>query len=155
MTFQRSLNRDLPRGVAGDFASTNPRNSILAGDSSLRTGEDIAVGGFAFADLETGLVAKAFTAGTVIGFVHRNNQAVVPLGQQASMLIPKGKEIALFSNGDFYAVAPAAVEVNDPVYALDADGSVSAVAASSQATNFVFAEKAASGALVKITRFSI
>lgn len=155
MTFQRSLNRDLPRGVAGDFASTNPRNSILAGESSLRTFEDIAVGGFAFADLETGLVYKEYDNGRAVGFVHRNNQAVVPLGQQASMLIPKGKEIALFSNGDFYAVAPAAVEPNAPVFALDADGKVAAVVDNAQATNFVFAEKAAAGALVKITRFSI
>lgn len=155
MSFQQKLNRDLPRGVAGDFASTNPRNSILAGESSLRTFENIAVGGFAFADLETGLVYEDYNTGRVIGFVHRNNQAVVPLGQQASMLIPKGKEIALFSNGDFYAVAPAAVEPNDPVFAHETDGKVSAIADNAQATNFVFAEKAAAGALVKITRFSI
>lgn len=155
MTFQRSLNRDLPRGVAGDFASTNPRNSILAGEASLRTNDPITVGQFAFADLETGLVSPAFTAGLTIGFVHRNNQAVVPLGQAASMVIPKGKEVALFSSGDFYAVAPAAVEPGDAVYALDADGSLSAVATSAQATNFKFAEKASAGALVKITRFSI
>ena len=60
MTFQRSLNRDLPRGVAGDFASTNPRHSILAGEASLRTAEPITVGGFAFADLGTaaGLLSK-------------------------------------------------------------------------------------------------
>lgn len=155
MTFQRGLNRDLPRGVAGDFASTNPRHSILAGEAALRTAEPITVGGFAFADLTTGLVADNFTAGTVIGFVHRNNQAVVALGQAASMMIPQGKEIALFSSGDFYCVAPAAVSAGDAVYALDATGAVSAVATNSQATNFKFAESAVSGALVKITRFSI
>lgn len=155
MTFQRSLNRDLPRGVAGDFASTNPRNSILAGESALRTAQPITVGQFAFADLATGLVAGTFAAGLVIGFVHRNNQAVVPLGSTASMVIPAGKDIALFSSGDFYCVAPANVTAGDAVYALDATGAVSAVATSSHATNFKFAENAVSGALVKITRFSI
>ncbi len=155
MTFQRSLNRDLPRGVAGDFASTNPRHSILAGESALRTAAPINVGAFAFADLATGLVAGAFAAGLVIGFVHRNNQAVVPLGSAASMVIPTGKEIALFSSGDFYVVAPANVAAGDAVYALDATGAVSAVATNSHATNFKFAEAAVSGALVKITRFSI
>lgn len=155
MSFQKTLNRDLPRGVAGDFASTNPRNSILAGESSLRTAGPINVGAFAFADLATGLVASVFAAGLVIGFVHRNNQAVVPLGQSASMMIPTGKEIALFSSGDFYCVAPAAVSAGDAVYALDATGAVSAVATDSQTTNFKFAEDAVSGALVKITRFSI
>lgn len=155
MSFQVALNRDLPRGVAGDFASTNPRNSILAGESSLRSDVPITVGQFAFADLETGLVTNVFAAGLVVGFVHRNNQAVVPLGQAASMVIPAGREIALFSNGDFYAIAPAAVTAGDPVYALSATGALSAAALDSQATNFVFAETAASGALVKITRFSI
>lgn len=155
MSFQKTLNRDLPRGVAGDFASTNPRNSMLAGEGSLVAGQPLTVGQFAFADLKTGKVAGTFTAGLRVGFVHRNNQAVVSLGQSASMIIPTGKEVALFSAGDFYAVAPAAVEPNDPVYALDATGAVAAAATSAQATNFVFAEAAEAGALVKITRFSI
>lgn len=155
MTFQAALNRDLPRGVAGDFASTNPRNSILAGESALRTSVAITVGQFAFADLATGLVYPAFSAGRRIGVVHRNNQAIVPLGSAASMVIPAGKEVALFSSGDFYVVAPATVAPGAAVYALDANGAVSAVATSAQATNFVFAEAATVGQLVKITRFSI
>lgn len=155
MSFQKTLNRDLPRGVAGDFASTNPRHSILAGESALRADVPITVGQFAFADLETGLVHAAHAAGRVIGFVHRNNQAVVPMGQAASMLIPAGREVALFSSGDFYAVAPAVVAPGDSVYAADADGAVAAAALGAQSTPFVFAEAAEAGALVKITRFSI
>jgi len=155
MTFQRSLNRDLPRGVAGDFASTNPRNSILAGEAALVAGEPLTVGQFAYADLATGKVWAAFVAGRVVGFVHRNNQAVVALGSAASMTIPTGKEVALFSNGDFYVVAPAAVDPGDAVFAVTATGAVSDVTTDNQATNFKFAETAASGALVKITRFSI
>lgn len=155
MTFQRSLNRDLPRGVAGDFASTNPRNSILAGEGALVAAEELTVGQFAFADLATGKVYSAFAAGRVVGFVHRNNQAVVALGQAASMKIPVGKEVALFSTGDFYVVAPAVVAPGAAVYALDATGAVDEAATSAQATNFKFAEAAAGGDLVKITRFSI
>lgn len=155
MSFQQGLNRDLPRGVAGDFASTNPRNSILAGEGALVAAEPLTVGQFAFADLATGKVYAVFAAGRRVGFVHRNNQAVVPLGSRASMIIPAGKEVALFSVGDFYVVAPAAVTVNAAVYAASATGAVAAAATDAQATNFVFAEAAASGALVKITRFSI
>lgn len=155
MAFQKGINRDLPRGVAGDFASTNPRNSMLAGEGALRTAVPVPVGQFAFADLATGLVTNVFTAGMRVGFVHRNNQAVVPLGQAASMLIPAGREIALFTDGDFYAVAPAAVAPGDAVYALEETGALSAVATDAQETPFVFAETADAGALVKITRFSI
>jgi|SRR5690554_1732662 len=155
MTFQQTLNRDLPRGVAGDFASTNPRNSMLAGEGALVAAEPITVGQFAFADLATGKVYSEFDTGLRVGFVHRNNQAVVALGQAASMTIPTGKEVALFTSGDFYVVAPATVAVGDTVYALDADGTVQAVATDAQDTGFVFAEAGAAGDLVKITRFSI
>lgn len=155
MSFQTALNRDLPRGVAGDFASTNPRNSILAGEASLVAAEDLTVGQFAFADLATGKVYAAFAAGRRVGFVHRNNRAIVALGSTSSMIIPTGREVALFSSGDFYVVAPATVAPNDAVFALDATGAVVAVATTAETTNFVFAEAAQAGALVKITRFSI
>lgn len=155
MSFQQTLNRDIPRGVAGDFASTNPRQNMLAGEGALVADEDVTVGQFAFADLATGKVASTFTAGLRVGFVHRNNQAIVPLGEAYSMVIPTGREIALFTSGDFYAVAPAEVAVGDPVYALDAGGALSAAATDAQETGFVFAEAAEEGELVKITRFAI
>lgn len=155
MTFQTAINRDIPRAVAGDFASTNPRQNMLAGEGALVAGEPITVGQFAFADLTTGKVYSALDAGLRIGFVHRNNQAIVPLGQQASMIVPEGREVALFTSGDFYVVAPATVAVGGTVYALDADGTVQAVATDATDTGFKFAEAGSAGDLVKITRFAV
>ena len=151
MSFQTTINRDLPRAVAGDFASTNPRYSMLAGESALRTAEPITVGYFAFADVDTGLVHAAHAAGRRVGFVHRNNQAVVNPGSAASMLVPAGKETALFTSGDFYTVFGTAVTAGDAVYALDADGSPVNVATTAQATPFKVAHSADAGELVKIT----
>ena len=142
MSFQTNINRDLPRAVAGDFASTNPRYSIL-------------VGAFAFADLDTGLVHADHDAGRVVGFVHRNNQAVVNPGSSASMLVPTGKETALFSKGDFYTVFGTDVAVGDAVYALDADGTPTNVATDAQATHYKVAHSAKAGELVKITADAI
>lgn len=155
MTFQQDINRDLPRGVAGDFASTNPRQNMVAGESALVAGEPITVGQFAFADLDTGKVYAEKDTGYRVGFVHRNNQAIVPLGQSASMVIPAGREVALFTSGDFYVMAPGTVAVGDTVYALDADGSVQAAATDATDTGFKFAEAGDAGDLVKITRFAI
>lgn len=155
MTFQKTLNRELPRAVAGDFASTNPRNSMLAGEGALVAGEPITVGQFAFADLTTGKVYAAKDTGYRVGFVHRNNQAIVPLGSAASMVIPTGREVALFTSGDFYVEAPATVAVGGTVYALDADGTVQAVSTNATDTGFKFAEAGGEGDLVKITRFSV
>ena len=155
MTFQTAINRDIPRAVAGDFASTNPRQNMLAGEGALVAGEPITVGQFAFADLTTGKVYSALDTGLRIGFVHRNNQAIVPLGQQASMIVPEGREVALFTSGDFYVVAPATVAVGGTVYALDADGTVQAAATDATDTGFKFAEAGSAGDLVKITRFAV
>lgn len=157
MTFQTTVNRQPARGVAGDFASTNPRNSMLAGEGSLRTAEAIIVGGFAFADLATGLVHAGSDTGRRVGFVHRNNQAVVQLGQAASMVIPAGRETTLFTNGDFYTVLDDDVTVGAAITAVAATGvpSVTAAAAGFIATGFIAAEAADAGELVKITKASV
>lgn len=155
MAFQKTLNRDVPRGVAGDFASTNPRHSMLAGEGSLVAGGALVVGQFAFADLTTGKAYTAFASGRRVGFVHRNNQAVVAPGASASMVIPIGREVTLFTDGDFYVVSPGTVTVGAAVYALSADGTVQSSATDAQATGFVFAEAGAEGDLVKISRFAV
>lgn len=103
MGFQTRINNDLPTGVAGDFASTNPHFSMLAGEGQLKTGASGAtVGLFAWAD-DKGLVSNAKTDGALIGFVHRNNQAIImDYSEEATMLIPKGREITLMTGGDFF-----------------------------------------------------
>ena len=153
MTFQQTLNRDLPRGVAGDFASTNPRQNMLAGEGALVAGEAITVGQFAF--VRDGKAYAAYEADDRVGFVHRNTQAIVALGSDASMVVPEGREVALFTSGDFYVQAPGTVAVGGTVYALNEDGSVQAAATDATDTGFKFAEAGDAGDLVKITRFAI
>lgn len=157
MAFQQTLNRDPSRAVAGDFASTNPRNVMLAGEGSLRTAEAIIVGRFAFADLTAGLVYTANGTGRRVGFVPRNNQAIVPLGQAASMVVPAGREIVLFTDGDFYTVLDDDSTVGAAVTAVAATGvpSLTAADAGFIATGFVVAEAKTAGKLVKITKASI
>lgn len=157
MAFQQTLNRDPARAVAGDFASTNPRNAMLAGEGSLRAAAAITVGYFAFADLATGLVYPANAAGRRVGFVHRNNQAIVPLGQAASMVVPAGRETALFTDGDFYCVLDDDSTVGAAVTATATGGAPSMTAAGAGfiATGFIAAEAKTAGELVKITKASI
>lgn len=163
MSFQKTLNRDIPRGVAGDFASTNPRQSMLAGEGALVAAEALTVGQFAFADLATGKVYADRDDGLLLGFVHRNNQAIVALGQSASMVIPTGREVTLFASGDFYAIAPATVTPGSPVGVAD-DGKLAVAVlpnpgavppVAGNLSDFVYAEAGASGDLVKITRFAV
>lgn len=103
MGFQNRINNDLPTGVAGDFASTNPHFSMLAGEGQLKSGEGgTTVGLFAWAD-GNGLVTNTKTEGALVGFVHRNNQAIImDYSEEATMLIPQGREITLMTGGDFF-----------------------------------------------------
>lgn len=152
MTFQKTLNRDPAAAVAGDFASINPRQNMLAkGGDALRTSDVITCGQFAFADLTTGLVYSETAAGRVPGFVHRTAQGAVPLGQDSTFVYPIGREIALFAGGDFFAVAPADVAPNDAVN-IDANGEL---VETGTATKFFYATAAATAELVKITRDAI
>ena len=103
--FQTKMNNDLPVGVAGDFASVNPHFTMLAGESQLKVGEKgVEVGLFAWAD-EKGLVSNEKMEGGLIGFVHRNNQAIIDAYMaEATMKIPKGREVTLMTGGDFRVV---------------------------------------------------
>jgi hypothetical protein len=157
MSFQKVVNRDPNRAVAGDFASTNPRHAMLAASGSLRTAESITVGNFAFADADTGLVYADHDTGLRVGFVHRNNQAIVPLGSGSSMTVPVGRETALFTDGDFYAVLDDDSTVGAAVTAVSVGGAPSLTAAGAGfiTTGFVAAESKPAGELVKITKASI
>ncbi|TNH43756.1 structural cement protein Gp24 [Photorhabdus luminescens] len=106
--FQRTMNNDLPLGVAGDFASANPHFSMVAGEGQLKSGTDgVTVGLFAWAD-DKGIVSNKKVTGGVLGFVHRNNQAIVnQYGTEASMKIPKGREVTLMTGGDYLVVLAA------------------------------------------------
>lgn len=154
MSFQKTLNRDLPRGVAGDFASVNPRGSMLAGEGALRTAELITVGKFAFADTDTGLVHQAHADGYRAGFVHRNNNATILGNEEASMGILSGRQCTLYTTGDFYTIFDADVTVDQLVFANKADGKpvgADAVSAETVATKFIVAENATAGQLCRIT----
>lgn len=126
--FQTRMNNDLPLGVAGDFASTNPHFSMLAGEGQLKSGATgVTVGLFAWAD-EKGLVTNVKTAGALIGFVHRNNQAIISAyGEGATMLVPKGREITLMTGGDYFVVLEAGGKRGQFIVADVATGKAKAV----------------------------
>lgn len=128
--FQKQVNLTPAPAVAGDFASSNPRATVLAGPGGLVAGVGgVTVGKFAWVDTD-GVTARS--RGTVArspdGFVHREQQGLIQnyLGE-SSMNVPIGFPVILHNEGDFWAVngGSASMNVNDAVYANYADGSVS------------------------------
>ena len=147
MGFQSQVNIMPAPAVEGDFASANPRASVLAGPNALVTGSNtpvgqtqagVLVGRFAWASAATGvsqvsgeidglLTVNSNGAGTPTGFVHREQQALITvfLGQ-ATQLVPTGLPITLFNEGEFWVrnASNATSSIGQNVFAINATGAV-------------------------------
>jgi hypothetical protein len=127
--FQNKVNLQQAPAVAGDFASSNPRASVLAGEGGLVSGPGgVTVGRFAWILPDGKTVVNYGTApAKPAGFVHREQQALITafLGE-ASNVIPEGMPVTLMSEGDFFALnaGPSASTMEETIYASYSDGSV-------------------------------
>jgi hypothetical protein len=109
--FQTFTNVLQAPGIAGDFASTNPRASRLSsqnyGDAGFVAGPlGLTIGLFAWLDPATWRIASNSGAGAPQGFVHRDENALITVYLTAyGMTIPAGMGTGeLFIAGDFYCV---------------------------------------------------
>lgn len=125
--FQNKVNLQQAPAVAGDFASSNPRASVLAGEGALIAGPGgVTVGRFAWIEADGKTVVNFGTApAKPAGFVHREQQALITvyLGE-ASNVIPEGFPVTLHDEGDFFALnAGGSASVNgSAIYASYSDG---------------------------------
>lgn len=148
--FQKQVYNQPAPAVAGDFASANPRATVLAGPGSLVAGAGgVTVGRFAWAvstgsnDINSGETDFYNTVtnaglGVPTGFVHREQQALITAFlAESSMVVPQGLPVVLHQTGDFWAknAGAGAVSVNQKVYASYADGSTVTAATGTPPTN--------------------
>lgn len=111
--FQTTVNLQQAAAVAGDFASANPRSSVVGHEGTLVAGATgVTVARFAWAT-SAGVVSNA-GSGVPTGFVHRRQGAalITTYLAETSMLIPQGFEVTLQATGDYWAemtVAPATI----------------------------------------------
>lgn len=123
MPFQSKINDNQAPAVAGDFASTNPFASVLAGPGALvAPAGGLIVGNFAWVGPQ-GQVSQSFVSGYQIGFLGRNEQALITqfLGEE-TLVVPEGFMVTLFNEGDFWAKFAAGATVGNNVYADPNDG---------------------------------
>ena len=120
--FQTQVSVQPAPGVAGDFCSNNPRFTVDAGPGGLVAGPGgVTVGGFAWyngvvdpdgtptqvSSNWNGWPLSGWTSGQtnnqVAGFVGRNQQGLITTFlSDASMVIPAGFPMFLYSGGDFW-----------------------------------------------------
>jgi len=138
MGFQTSVKLQPAPAVEGDFASTNPRASVLAGESQIVAGASgVTVGKFAWLDAAGN---KAYSYGQIgqapNGFVARTHQALITTYlAEAGVVIPAGFPVTMFNSGDFWAKVTGATgaTIGASVYATYADGSITIGAAATGA----------------------
>lgn len=136
--FQRVVNAQPAPGEPGDFASSNPRTSVDAGPGGFTADSDsIRVGYFAWGDPTTGLADNDLVANALLGFVHREQQALITAFlAPTSLLIPQGYPVTLMNQGDFWAYFPTGAAVGDTVYANNTTGAPQNTSSGATATNF-------------------
>ena len=134
MGFQKQVNLTPAPAVAGDFASSNPRATVLAGPGGLVAGAlGVTVGKFAWVD-DDGVTVQSFGTATKApqGFVHREQQALIQQYlAESGMNIPQGFPVVLHNAGDFWAklAGDNAATIGAAIYADYSNGDVCAVAA--------------------------
>lgn len=103
MSFPKTVNTVQGVGVEGDFATANPRWSVIATGAKIVAGAaGVTVGRFAWVS-PVDSTASNTGGGLPDGFVHRNwNAQITTWLGTTSMVIQPGMVSTLFSGGDFW-----------------------------------------------------
>lgn len=154
--FQAVVNVQPAPAESGDFASSNPVDTMVAGPGQLVVPSGgLTVGAFAFVTPTTGVVTQAYTTGQLIGFVGRRQDGLITtfLAENVYTLQP-GFMLTLFTGGDFWTkFAVAAPTPGVPVYANTTTGAAQVSATNGVLTQFVLGSVAGTGELAKISTY--
>jgi hypothetical protein len=106
-------------GEAGDFYGVNPRAVVIGGPGQfVAPAGGLTVGNFCWVNATTGEVSQSYVPGWQIGFLHRENNAVIiNFLAPATMQVLQGLPLSLFSEGDFWAKFAAGATPGQLVYA--------------------------------------
>lgn len=124
MGFQTSVNAQPAPAVQGDFASQNPRASVLAAAGQLvAPASGLIVGNFAFVNPADGTVHQSYVSGYQIGFLGRESQALITqFLADSTLVVPQGFMVTLYDEGEFYARFGNGATAGQTVYADETTG---------------------------------
>ena len=159
---QTQVNGVQAPGVAGGFASSNPRFRTLSGPGGLVAGAaGVTIGFFAWLSVQSidpdnaAQIVNSFGSGIPDGFVGlADSPAVITTYlADASMVINAGFPVPLYSSGEFWAVNNGAGQalVGQKAYASYVSGAVTFAAAGSPTTASATASPIAAGTAATFT----
>jgi hypothetical protein len=158
--FQTRINDDLPVAVEGAFSTSNPYESVFAGDNKFTAGAaGPFVGRFGWALNSTGVVTAAQPGGAnTIGFVGLESNVPLITGfiADSGLQMAQGQEVTLYRRGDFYARFAVAPVIDQKVFAdvltgACRGGAAGAVIAGFTETRWSIDETGLAGELVSIS----
>lgn len=155
MGFQTQVNLQQAPAVAGDFASTNPRASVIAPEGGFVAGAGgVNVATFAWVQSNGTTLLNADASAAPDGFVPREQQAlIVTYLAEAGNNIPVGFGVTLMRTGDYWFTPNVNAAVKgQKVFAKLTDGTTRTGAAGATIagyveTNFVVSVPAGTGEL--------
>jgi hypothetical protein len=164
MTFQTAINVQQAPAVAGDFASANPRNSMISRPGGFVAGTNgVTVGLFVWQDTSTGTILANTGTGAPNGFMHREMNATnYTYLSNGTMLIPANQGIGgMFDAGDFWCknAGAGSVTVGQKAFANNTNGTISfantgATVSGSTETKWYARSAGATGELIIISTTS-
>ena len=168
MPFPTTVNKFLAPAQPGDFASSNPRSSLIAPSGGFVAGPNgLIIGLFCWQNdainSDAGGPYTLSNAGTGApsGFIHREGQGLATVYlQEWTVMIPAGFTVSAMSSGDFWAVTSTATTIGQKIFANNTTGAASSGAAGATITGdtetkWYAASVQNAGELVKISTTSI
>jgi len=136
MPFQSQVQPRTALGVAGDFATSNPRAYVPAGEAGYVASAAVTIGRFAWI---TGDSAASTGSGVPDGVVPREGQGLNTVYlADAGMTIPIGFPVNILSKGDLMVVATVGAAVKgNKAFAKLTDGTVQFAAAGATVSGFI------------------
>lgn len=154
--FQAQVNAQPAPALSGDFASSNPRASAIAGPGQLVVPSGgLTVGAFAFINPADNTVHQSYVSGYEIGFVGRRQDGLITVFLAESVYaLQAGFPLTLFSGGDFWAKFPAAAPTPGvPVYANTTDGTAQVSASGGVLSGWTLRSIALAGEIAKMSTY--
>lgn len=134
--FQKQVNVIPSPAVEGDFASANPRFTVLAGPGALVSGPvGATIGKFAWLNAD-GRSVSSSGVNAPTGFVYRRQQGLITTFlANGSMVVPPGLPMTLANGGDFWVRSANGATIGQKAYADNTDGSITFAASGNPPTD--------------------
>ncbi|MGA7540341.1 MAG: hypothetical protein WBW93_16415 [Steroidobacteraceae bacterium] len=136
---QSFVNRELPPGVAGDWAGANIRASVTIGPwAFVAPPSGTTVGAIGWGNPATGICSNYFQPSSFPGFIHREQQAMGLQTSGAGILtnvaatqVLSGYPVTALSQGSFWGLFQGGASAGNSVYANPTTGALIAAASGS------------------------